>query len=119
MAKAKSGSSRRWLRQHESDPYVLASRREGYRSRASYKLLELDRAYKLFRPGQVVVDLGAAPGGWAQVAARRIAPGGRLFVETSSGQVPSALEVLGGAALAVTHTTDEDTAANVLTAIRR
>lgn len=79
MAKARSGSSKRWLRQHESDPYVLASRREGYRSRASYKLLELDRAYKLFRPGQVVVDLGAAPGGWAQVAARRIAPGGRVF----------------------------------------
>lgn len=79
MAKSKNSSSRRWLRQHERDPYVQASRREGYRSRASYKLLELDRAYRVFRPGQTVVDLGAAPGGWSQVAAQKIAPGGRLF----------------------------------------
>ena len=77
MAKSKNSSSRRWLRQHERDPYVQASRREGYRSRASYKLLELDRAYRLFRPGQTVVDLGAAPGGWSQVV-RKANPRARV-----------------------------------------
>ena len=64
----KSKSSAQWLRDHESDEYVLRARREGYRSRASYKLLEIDEKFSLLRPGAVVVDLGAAPGGWTQVA---------------------------------------------------
>ncbi|MCG3170786.1 MAG: Ribosomal RNA large subunit methyltransferase E [Pseudomonadales bacterium] len=67
-AVARSKSSGRWLREHHSDPYVQRSRAEGYRSRASYKLLELQRSDRLLRPGDVVVDLGAAPGGWTQVA---------------------------------------------------
>ncbi len=79
MTKAKKGSSRRWLAQHEADPYVLAARREGYRSRASYKFLELDRRYRILRPGQRVVDLGAAPGGWSQVAAERVGPQGQVW----------------------------------------
>ncbi len=79
MAKSRKGSSRRWLQQHRSDPYVQAARREGYRSRASFKLLEMDRRYQIFRPGQAVVDLGAAPGGWSQVAAERIGSGGRIW----------------------------------------
>ena len=69
---AKSRSSGRWLREHEKDIYVQRSRKEGYRSRASYKLLELDEKYGLIKPGQVVVDLGAAPGGWSQVVAERL-----------------------------------------------
>ena len=72
MAKSRKGSSRRWLAQHRSDPYVQAARRQGYRSRASFKLVEMDRRYRVFRPGQVVVDLGAAPGGWCQIAVERV-----------------------------------------------
>ncbi|MFT7218513.1 MAG: 23S rRNA (uridine2552-2'-O)-methyltransferase [Candidatus Azotimanducaceae bacterium] len=67
----KSKSSARWLQDHESDEFVLKARREGYRSRASYKLLEIDDKFRLLTKGSVVVDLGAAPGGWAQVAVAR------------------------------------------------
>lgn len=68
-AVARSKSSGRWLREHHADRYVRRSRAEGYRSRASYKLLELQQGDRLLRAGDVVVDLGAAPGGWSQVAA--------------------------------------------------
>lgn len=64
-------SSRRWLERHLNDPYVQRSKAEGYRSRAAYKLIEIDDRYKLLKPGARVVDLGAAPGGWCQVAAAR------------------------------------------------
>ena len=68
----KSATSRRWLRRQHTDDFVARARRAGYRSRASYKLLELDQREHLFKPGQCVLDLGAAPGGWSQVAAARI-----------------------------------------------
>ena len=61
-----------WLQRQLNDPYVARAKSEGYRSRAAYKILELDERYKLFRPGMRVVDLGAAPGGWSQVAAKAI-----------------------------------------------
>lgn len=73
--KKKSGlkeSSRRWLERHMNDPYVQRSRAEGYRSRAAYKLIEIDDKYKLLKPGMRIIDLGAAPGGWCQVAAARV-----------------------------------------------
>jgi 23S rRNA (uridine2552-2'-O)-methyltransferase len=70
-ARKRSLSSTLWLERQLNDPYVAQARREGYRSRAAYKLLEIDEKYKLFRPGQRIVDLGAAPGGWSQVAADR------------------------------------------------
>lgn len=73
--KRKSGlknSSRRWLERHLNDPYVHRSRAEGMRSRAAYKLIEIDDRYHLLKPGQRVIDLGAAPGGWCQVAAARV-----------------------------------------------
>ena len=73
--KKKSGlkeSSRRWLERHMNDPYVQRSKAEGYRSRAAYKLIEIDERYKILKPGMRVVDLGAAPGGWCQVAARKL-----------------------------------------------
>jgi len=75
----KSHSSRQWLRRHVNDPYVQRSKREGYRSRSAYKLIEIDDRDKLLWGGQVVVDLGAAPGGWSQVAARRVGPAGRVI----------------------------------------
>lgn len=65
---ARKGSSHRWLREHHSDEYVRRARQEGWRSRAVYKLQEIDRKDRLFRPGMTVVDLGAAPGGWSQYA---------------------------------------------------
>jgi len=75
----KSHSSKQWLRRHVNDPYVQRSKREGYRSRSAYKLTEIDERDKLLRPGQVVVDLGAAPGGWSQVLAKRVGAHGRVI----------------------------------------
>jgi 23S rRNA (uridine2552-2'-O)-methyltransferase len=72
-------SSKEWLRRHVNDPYVRKAQKEGYRSRAAYKLIEIDQKEKLFRPGQAVLDLGAAPGGWSQVAAQKVKPGGRVI----------------------------------------
>lgn len=70
-ARSRTPSSQRWLERQLNDPYVAASKRDGYRSRAAYKLIEIDEKYHLLKPGQRVVDLGAAPGGWSQVAAAR------------------------------------------------
>ena len=64
-------SSRRWIERHLNDPYVQRSKAEGYRSRAAYKLIEIDDKHRLLKPGGKVIDLGAAPGGWCQVAAER------------------------------------------------
>lgn len=72
-------SSKEWLRRHVTDPYVRKARKEGYRSRAAYKLLELDEKHSLFKPGMTVLDLGAAPGGWSQVAVQKVMPGGRVI----------------------------------------
>jgi 23S rRNA (uridine2552-2'-O)-methyltransferase len=72
-------SSKQWLRRHATDHYVRKARAQGYRSRAAYKLIELDERERLFRPGAVVVDLGAAPGSWSQVAAERVKPGGKVI----------------------------------------
>src|SRR3954449_12516577 len=66
-------SSKLWLERQLNDPYVARAKREGYRSRAAYKLAEVDDKYRFLRPGLRVVDLGAAPGGWSQVAAERVA----------------------------------------------
>lgn len=75
----RSKSSQAWLQRHFKDPFVKQANREGARSRAVYKLAEINERDRLLRPGMVVVDLGAAPGGWSEYAAPRIAPGGRLI----------------------------------------
>ena len=111
-----SKSSKRWLQEHLSDPHVKRSREQGYRSRASAKLLEIQRRDCLIRPGMTVVDLGAAPGGWSQVARKSVGAGGKVvavdllpmapiagveFVQGdfSDGEVlDRVLERLGGAA---------------------
>jgi len=76
---ARSKTSLGWLKRHVNDPYVKQAQKDGYRSRASYKLLEVQEKYKLIRPGMSVVDLGAAPGGWSQVTSRLIGGQGRLI----------------------------------------
>lgn len=87
---ARSKSSDQWLREHFSDAYVKRAQKEGYRARAVYKLQEIDQRDRLFKPGMSVVDLGAAPGSWAQYARAAIGPQGRVL----------ALDILPMAALA-------------------
>jgi 23S rRNA (uridine2552-2'-O)-methyltransferase len=90
---AKSKSSSQWLRRHVTDGYVHKAKEQGYRSRAAFKLLDIDARDRLLRPGSRIVDLGGAPGGWSQVAARSSGPGGRvvaidlLRIEPISGVV--------------------------------
>jgi 23S rRNA (uridine2552-2'-O)-methyltransferase len=75
----RSKSSARWLREHFTDPFVQRAHAEGWRSRAVFKLEEIDRKERLLRPGMVVVDLGAAPGAWSQYGRRRLGPSGTLL----------------------------------------
>jgi len=77
-AHKRSLSSQKWLERQLNDPYVARAKREGYRSRAAFKLLEIDDKYHVLKAGQRVVDLGAAPGGWSQIAARKVGPKGRV-----------------------------------------
>src|ERR1700757_5000789 len=76
---ARTKSSAQWLQEHVNDPYVKQAQKDGYRSRASYKLIELNEKDKLIRPGMLVMDLGSAPGGWSQVAAHLVGHHGRVL----------------------------------------
>ena len=76
MSKSKNNE---WMNRHVSDNFVKKAQNDGYRSRAAYKLLELDEKDKLFKPGMCIVDLGAAPGGWCQVASRLVGDNGRII----------------------------------------
>src|SRR5512138_227114 len=78
MAK-RTKSSRRWLKEHERDVYVKRAREEGYRSRAAFKLQEIQRTDRILRPGMTIVDLGAAPGGWSQLSAKILRGKGRII----------------------------------------
>ncbi len=78
MAK-RSKTSGKWLKEHFDDPYVKRARQEGWRSRAVYKLMEIDERDRLLRRGMTVVDLGAAPGSWSEWVARKVQPGGRVI----------------------------------------
>jgi 23S rRNA (uridine2552-2'-O)-methyltransferase len=79
VASRRSRSSERWLREHFADPYVKRARAQGARSRAIFKLEEIDQRERLLRPGMLVLDLGAAPGAWSQYAVRRVGPSGRVI----------------------------------------
>ena len=74
-----SKTSKQWMNEHVNDPYVQRAQKEGYRSRAAYKLLEIDERDHLIKPGMVVVDLGATPGGWCQVVAQKLGDKGRII----------------------------------------
>jgi 23S rRNA (uridine2552-2'-O)-methyltransferase len=94
---ARNKTSRAWIREHVNDPYVRQAQQEGYRSRAAYKLRELTQRDRLLRPGMCVVDLGAAPGGWSQVAAAAVGPQGRVIaVDILDMQPLPGVELLRG-----------------------
>lgn len=76
---ARSKSSKRWLKEHFSDPYVKSAQQKGYRSRAAYKLLEIQQRDQMLKPGMCVVDLGAAPGGWSQIVKKIVGEKGRVI----------------------------------------
>jgi len=104
---ARSKSSQAWLKRHVNDPYVHRAQALGYRSRSAFKLLEIDAKDRLFARGQVVVDLGAAPGGWSQVAAEKVGPGGRVIALDVLEMAPLA----GVSVIRGDFTTDEALAA--------
>lgn len=78
-ARKRSNSSTLWLQRQLNDPYVARAKKEGWRSRAAYKLIEMDERYHLLKPGQKILDLGAAPGGWSQYAIQKVGPKGRVI----------------------------------------
>ena len=87
-AKGRSLSSARWLERQLNDPYVAGARAAGYRSRAAFKLIEIDDRFRLLRRGAAVVDLGAAPGGWTQVARERVGDSGRVVACDLAAMAP-------------------------------
>lgn len=93
----KNRSNKAWLHEHVTDPYVQRARAEGYRSRAAFKLLEIDEQDRLLKPGMMVVDLGAAPGSWCQVAARRVgASGGVIALDLLSMEPLAGVDFIQG-----------------------
>ena len=102
-AKGRKLSSKLWLERQLNDPYVAEAKRLGYRSRAAFKLTEIDDKYKFLKPGGRVVDLGAAPGGWVQVALERVGASGRVF-----GIDLQDIEPIAGAELLVGDFFDQD-----------
>ena len=78
-------SSRSWLERQLNDPYVRAAKQKGYRSRAAFKLMELDSKFRFLKKGARVLDLGAAPGGWTQIAVKRVAESGKVVGGRHSG----------------------------------
>lgn len=109
---ARSKSSKRWLHEHESDPYVQRARQEGYRSRASYKLLELHERDRLLRPGMTVLDLGAAPGGWSQVAEKLVGERGAVIASDILS-----MDSLAGVTFVQGDFTDDDIYQAILAAV--
>src|SRR5262245_7837345 len=92
--KDRSLSSRLWLERQLNDPYVGRAKREGYRARAAYKLIEIDDKHRLIKPGARVVDLGAAPGGWSQVAAKRVGEGRVVAIDLLPMEAIAGVEFL-------------------------
>ena len=109
---ARSKSSGQWLKEHFDDVYVQRAKDEGYRSRASFKLIELDQKDRLFRPGMTVVDLGAAPGGWSQIAAQRVGDSGQVI---ASDILP--MDTLAGVTFVQGDFTEESVYQRILDAI--
>lgn len=111
-AKQRSSSSTRWLERQLNDPYVAEARRQGYRSRAAFKLAELDGRFHLLKSGGRVVDLGAAPGGWTQVAVERVGPKGKVVAVDLL-----AMDVIPGAQILLADFMDNATPALIRAAL--
>ena len=111
MAKKKS-SSKAWLKEHRDDPYVQQAQRDGYRSRACYKLLEIQEKDRLIRPAMTVLDLGSAPGGWSQVAVELVGHSGRVI---ASDILP--MDTLAGVEFIEGDFTEDEVFARILDAI--
>jgi 23S rRNA (uridine2552-2'-O)-methyltransferase len=107
-AKRRKTSSTRWLQRQLNDPYVEAARREGYRSRAAFKLQELDDRYKFLHRGARVVDLGASPGGWTQIALQRVGERGHVIAVDINE-----MEAVPGAEMLIADVSDEAAAARI------
>lgn len=99
---AKNRFNQSWLHDHINDPYVKLAQREGYRARAAYKLKEIDEQDKLIRPGQIIVDLGAAPGSWSQYVRHKLAQNSRSETNNLSGTI-IALDILPMEPIADVH----------------
>ena len=110
-AKGRKPSSTRWLSRQLNDPFVREAKAKGYRSRAAFKLIELDDKFHFLKKGAHVLDLGAAPGGWSQVAAQRVGPQGRvvaadvLEIESIGGVIALTMDMMGPNALDVCRET--------------
>ncbi|HZQ00375.1 MAG TPA: RlmE family RNA methyltransferase [Reyranella sp.] len=111
-ARGRTVSSQRWLQRQLNDPYVAEAKKRGYRSRAAFKLLQLDDQFRFLKPGFRVVDLGAAPGGWTQVAVERVRPGRGTGIVIGIDTTP--VEPIAGATVLAKDFYDED-APQVLT----
>lgn len=111
--RGRKASSRRWLERQLNDPYVAEAKRRGYRSRAAFKLLELDEKYRIFVQGNRVVDLGAAPGGWTQVALDKVGPGGRVVAIDLTP-----IEPVGEAVILTGDVREEKTEQDLVAALR-
>ncbi len=105
-ARKRSLSSTLWLSRQLNDPYVAQAKRDGYRSRAAYKLIEIDDKYRLLKPGQRIVDLGAAPGGWSQIAAKRVGSDGGRGSVVAIDVLP--MEPVAGVAFTQMNFLDDD-----------
>ncbi len=106
-ARGRSKSSVRWLQRQLNDPYVEMARKDGYRSRAAYKLIDLDDKFHILKPGKNLIDLGAAPGGWTQVAVERMKGGKIIGIDLQE------MEPITGAIL-ITHDFMDDEAPAIL-----
>jgi 23S rRNA (uridine2552-2'-O)-methyltransferase len=109
---SKKSSSKQWKKRQASDPYVKRAQAEGWRSRAVFKLEELDQKYHLFRGNSVVVDLGAAPGGWTQYAAKKVLPKGRVI---ATDILP--MDPLAGVEFIQGDFTDDDALQQIMTSL--
>ncbi len=112
-ARRRKSSSTRWLQRQLNDPYVVAAKRDSYRSRAAYKLLQLDEKFGLFKRGQTVVDLGAAPGGWTQVLAQILGPSGTILAVDVAE-----IEPIGGCKTLIGDVMDLETETAIRKALR-
>ncbi|MBT7121316.1 MAG: RlmE family RNA methyltransferase, partial [Nitrosomonadales bacterium] len=75
---SKANNSKNWIKEHVKDPFVIQAQKDGYRSRAAYKLIEIEKKYRIIKSGSTAVDLGAAPGGWSQVLSKKIGGNGKV-----------------------------------------